>query len=98
MQSTLIKLMKHLLKATFFGKILVAILWLHHAFILTICQKYKKKLELGFVVDLEQTEILKLTGFVSSRYYISLMDFAQNFIFITSNSIYSRLLIKNDAC
>ena len=85
--------MKHLWKVTFFGKALIAVLRLHRPFILKIYKKKTKNPELSFVVDLDQKEFISLAGFVLSRYYISLVDVAQNVIFITPNYVYSRLLM-----
>ena len=80
--------MKHLWKVTFFGKALIAVLRLHRAY-----KKKTKNPELSFVVDLDQKEFFSLAGFVLSRYYISLVDVAQNVILITPNYVYSRLLM-----
>ena len=77
------------------------ILWksLNCSFVVTsrfhseIYKKKTKNPELSFAVDLDQKEFFSLAGFVLSRYYISLVDVAQNVIVIISNYVYSRLLM-----
>ena len=43
------------------------------------------------ILDKQKHPITMITKLLSARYYVSLMDFAQNLIFITSYIIYFKL-------